>query len=162
MLTYFANAILQPYVLLGTAMGTGTQRIEVRLEGDQLVAEESWLSRGISPYYNDYVTHGSYLYGFDNNIFACVDLATGQRKWKKGRYGHGQVLLLPKASQLLVISEHGELVLLRADANESIELGRYQALHGRTWNHPVVVGNRLYVRNAEEAACFELAVQDET
>ena len=108
----------------------------------------------MNPYYNDYVAHGEFLYGFDNNIFACVDLTTGKRMWKKGRYGNGQVLLLPDGDQLLVISEDGELVLLRADPNKHIELARHQVLGGRTWNHPVLVGTRLYVRNAEQAACF--------
>lgn len=146
-------------VLLGSAMGTGTQRIDVSLVGEQFVAQESWLTRDMSPYYNDYVAHGGYLYGFDNNIFACVDLATGERKWKKGRYGHGQVLLLPDQDQLLVISEDGELVLLRATPEKLIELARHQVLDGRTWNHPVLVGNRLYVRNGEEAACLEVPVE---
>ena len=96
------------------------------------------------------------MLGFDNNIFACVDLATGERKWKKGRYGNGQVLLLPSGNQLLVISEYGELVLLRATPGDIVELARHRVLEGRTWNHPVLVGNRVYVRNAEEAACFEV------
>jgi outer membrane protein assembly factor BamB len=37
------------------------------------------------------------------------------------------------------------------------ELAKIPVMHGKTWNHPVVVGNRLYVRNAEEAVCFGLA-----
>lgn len=145
-------------VLLGTGMGTGTQRIELRFDGDEIAATESWISRHMSPYYNDYVVHGEFLYGFDNNIFACVNLKTGQRIWKKGRYGNGQVLLLPDGDQLLVISEDGELVLLRATPSKLTELARHQVLDGRTWNHPVLIGNRLYVRNAEEAACFEMPI----
>jgi outer membrane protein assembly factor BamB len=143
-------------VLLGTPMGTGTRRIEVRFRDDELVAEQEWTSRRMNPYYNDYVAHEGYLYGFDNNIFACVDLETGERVWKQGRYGNGQVLLLPDADQLLVTSEDGELVLLRATPDTHEELARYQVLEGRTWNHPVLVGNRLYVRNGEEAACYEM------
>jgi hypothetical protein len=110
------------------------------------------------PDFNDSVAHDGYLYGFDNNIFSCLEIATGKRKWKKGRYGNGQVLLLPDAEQLLVISEAGELVLLRATPKKLVELARYQALNGRTWNHPVLVGNRLYVRNDKKAACFEVPI----
>ncbi len=110
------------------------------------------MSRGLSPDFYDSVAHDGYLYGFDNNIFACVDIETGGRKWKGGRYGKGQALLLPAADQILVISETGELVLLRATPEKLVERARYQVLNGRTWNHPVLVGNRLYVRNGEEAA----------
>ena len=110
----------------------------------------------MKPSYNDYVAHKGYLYGFDNTIFACVDLETGDRMWKKGRYGNGQVLLLPAADQLLVTSETGDLVLLRATPEKLEELTRWKVLEGKTWNHPVLVGNRLYVRIGEEAACFEM------
>ena len=136
-------------VLLGTAMGGGTQRVELRQEGGKLLATELWTSRRMSPYYNDYVVYDGHLYGFDNNIFACVDLADGRRKWKRGRYGNGQVLLLPDEGQLLVISEDGELVLLSANPEKLTELTRFRVLEGRTWNHPVLVGKRLFVRNAD-------------
>jgi len=160
--------VVQPLVvddsslLLGTQMGQGTKRIKLSLEGEgdrkRFKAQQTWLSRRMNPYFNDFVAHKGHLYGFDNNIFACIDLATGERKWKGGRYGNGQVLLLPDEDQLLVLSETGEIVLLRAGAEDHVELTRYRAFKGKTWNHPVLIGNRLYVRNSEEAACFEMPV----
>jgi len=159
--------VVQPLVLdaasmlLGTPMSTGTRRIDVQWNGEQFVTEARWTSNRMKPYFNDFVVHKGFLYGFDNNIFACVDVRDGKKKWKRGRYGNGQVLLLPSSDQLLVLSEQGELVLLRARPEKSIELGRHQALSGRTWNHPVVVGNRLYIRNGEEAACYEMAINEQ-
>lgn len=146
-------------VLIGTSLGVGTRRIRVAHEGDSWRISEMWTAKDMKPDFNDFVEYGGYLYGFDGNIFSCVDCATGQRKWKKGRYGNGQVLLLPDAGQLLIISETGELVLLKADPDKHLESGKVQALKGKTWNHPVLIGNRLYLRNAEEAACFELAME---
>jgi len=156
--------VVQPLVLegssllLGSGIGSGTQRIDLRWDGAQFNTQTGWQSLKMSPDFSDAVVHDGYLYGFDKNIFACVDIATGKRKWKRGRYGSGQVLLLPDADQLLVISEAGELVLLRATPEKLVELTRHQALNGRTWNHPVLVGNRLFVRNSEEAACFEVPI----
>ena len=115
-----------------------------------------WTSLDMKPDFNDYVAYRGYLYGLDHNILCCVDLATGKRKWKNGRYGNGQILLLPDAGQLLVLSEEGELVLIRANPEKLDEVARQKVLEGKTWNHPALAGNRLYVRNAEEAACFEL------
>jgi outer membrane protein assembly factor BamB len=56
----------------------------------------------------------------------------------------------------LVLSEEGDLVLIRANPDKLDEVARQKVLDGKTWNHPALAGNRLYVRNAEEAACFEL------
>ncbi len=110
-------------VLLGTPMGTGTQRVNVRWNGEAFDTQEMWTTIGMSPYFNDYVVHDGFLYGIDKNIFACVDLSDGTRKWKGGRYGNGQVLLLPSGGQLLVTSEKGELVLLLRDARRTPRTG---------------------------------------
>jgi outer membrane protein assembly factor BamB len=145
-------------VLLGTMAGAGTRRIDVTNDEAGNKITERWTSQAMKPGFNDFVAHRGHLFGFDSTLFACIDLATGQKKWKEGRYGNGQVLLLPDGDQLLVVSEKGELVLLRANPEKHEERARVPALTGKTWNHPVLVGNRLYVRNGEEAACFELSL----
>ena len=148
--------VLGNSVLLANSMGEGTRRLSVSLNGDQWSVKEQWASRFMKPDFNDFVEHQGYLYGFDGSIFACIDVATGEKKWKKGRYGNGQVLLLCDAGQMLVTSEKGELVLLRADSEKMMELANFPAIEGKTWNHSVVVGNRIFIRNAEQAACYEL------
>jgi hypothetical protein len=102
------------------------------------------------------IVHQGHVYGIDGGIFTCVDLKTGERKWKGGRYGKGQTVLLENSGLLLVSAEDGRVVILRADPGEHSEAAGFKALEGKTWNHPVVVGDRLYVRNAQEAACYQL------
>jgi outer membrane protein assembly factor BamB len=143
-------------ILLPTGMSTGTRAVRVKKTNGQLAAEELWTSRQLKPDFTDFVIHQGYVYGIDGGIFACVDLKTGERKWKGGRYGKGQVVLLENSGLLLVSAEDGRVVLLRADPGEHTEVGSFAALEGKTWNHPVVVGDRLYVRNAQEAACYQL------
>lgn len=143
-------------VLIGSSIGGGTRKITIAREGEDWKLDEDWTSKDLKPDYNDFVEYQGYLYGFDGDIFSCVDMATGKRQWKKGRFGNGQVLLLADAGQLLIVSEAGEIVLCDADPGQLKILGKIQAIAGKTWNHPVVVGDRLYVRNGEEAACFVL------
>jgi len=143
--------------LLGTTMGVGTQRIEVTAAGVQ----STWTSTEMRPYFNDFIEHEGALYGFDHNIFACLDLQTGERRWKGGRYGNGQVLLLPEGQQLLVVTEQtGDLVLLAAEPTAHRELGRIPVLSSKTWNHPALVGQRIYLRNRDEAVCLELTLAE--
>jgi hypothetical protein len=110
----------------------------------------------MKPDFNDLIIHKGYAYGFDNAIFACIDLQNGKRKWKGGRYAKGQALLLADSDLILVVSETGEIVLIRANSEKLQELGKLKALDGKTWNHPVIVGDRLYLRNSEEAVCYQL------
>lgn len=159
---YEGYRTLQPLVvdgsgiLLGTGMGTGTRRVDVTLTSGTPEINDRWTSLEMKPDFNDYVAHKGFLYGFDHNFFSCVDLETGKRTWKKRGYGNGQVLLLPDADQLLVLTENGDVVVLRTDAKKPEELARTKVLDNKTWNHPVLVGDRLYVRNGEEAVCLQL------
>ena len=95
-----------------------------------------------------------FAYGLDDGILVCLDLATGARKWKGGRYGHGQVLRVDDL--LLVQAEAGDVVLVEANPDGHHELTRFPALKGKTWNNPVVSAPYLLVRNDREAACFRL------
>ena len=119
--------------------------------------QERWTSRGLKPYFNDFVVHKGHAYGFDGTILSAINLETGDRVWKGGRYGAGQMLLLPQQDLLLVVSEDGDLVLVAASPDRHTEIAKVKAIEGKTWNHPVLVGDVLLVRNGEEMAAFRLA-----
>lgn len=154
---------LQPQVVDGdkivipTGPGSGTRMVRASKKDNKLQLEEEWTSLDMKPDYNDILVHKGHIYGFDNNIFGCISLEDGKRDWKGGRYEKGQAILLADSDLIIVVSERGELVLLRATPDKLQELAKIPAMKGKTWNHPVVVGNRLYVRNPAEAICYELA-----
>jgi outer membrane protein assembly factor BamB len=155
--------VVQPTVLgdadfaLGTGFGIGTRRVHVRRDGDAWATEEAWTTRDIKPYYNDLVAHRGHLYGFDHNILTCVSLADGTGKWRARGYGNGQVLLLADQDLLLVQAESGAVALVDASPDGHKERARFQAIEGKTWNHPVIAHGKLFVRNGQEVACYELA-----
>src|SRR4029434_2913681 len=99
-----------------------------------------------------------HAFGFDGSILACIDLADGKRKWKGGRYGNGQLVLLPEQDLLLVLSEEGELALVGAKTDSFTELARMPAIEGKTWNHPAIVRDILLIRNGEQMAAFRLPI----
>jgi outer membrane protein assembly factor BamB len=161
------GAIVQPAMIadgdiiinaIAMTGGLGTRRIAVAHGSGGWTVEERWTSTGLKPYFNDFVIHKGYAFGFDGSILACIDLKDGTRKWKGGRYGNGQLVLLPEQDLLLVLSEEGELVLVGATPDQFRELARVPALNGKTWNHPVLVRDVLLVRNGEEMAAFRLAL----
>ncbi len=158
------GSIVQPALVDGDLLinsismmgGEGLRRLTVKRAGDGWAVEERWTSRGLKPYFNDFVVHKGHAYGFDGNILASIDLADGTRKWKGGRYGEGQLLLLADQDLLLVLAEEGDVALVNATPDQFKEVARFAAIEGKTWNHPVIVGNLLLVRNGEEMAAFRL------
>ncbi len=149
-------------VLISVSDRGGLRRLAVAHDALQgaggWTAEERWTSIRLKPYYGDFVVHDGHAFGFDGSILACIDLEDGERKWKGGRYGAGQLVLLADQDLLLVLSEKGELVLVKATPDRFIEVARFPAIQGKTWNHPALAGDLLLVRNGQEMAAFRLSL----
>jgi outer membrane protein assembly factor BamB len=146
-------------VTSGDAMGgMGMRRLAVTHASDSWSVAERWTSSGLKPYFSDFVVHNGHAFGFDGRILSCIDLKDGTRKWKGGRFGQGQLVLLPDQDLLLVLSEEGELGLVSATPDKFTEVARLPGIEGKTWNHPVVVRDTLLVRNDQEMAAFKLPV----
>jgi outer membrane protein assembly factor BamB len=153
-------ATLQPHVCDGNALllaaEPGMVLINAEAHNGRWTCTDQWSSRSLKPSFNDFVVYGDHIYGLDDGILTCVDLADGKRLWKEGRYGHGQLLLLRDQGLLLILCENGEVVLVEANIERLDELGRFQAIEGKTWNHPVISHGQLFVRNGEEMASYRL------
>ncbi len=145
-------------VLISAGEGKGIRRIAVARGAGGWTVSERWESTRLKPNFNDFAVHDGHAFGFDGSILACIDLEDGEREWKGGRYGHGQLVLLADQDLLLVLSEKGELALVAATPERFTEVARRPAIEGKTWNHPVLAGDLLLVRNGQEMAAFRLAL----
>ncbi len=156
--------IVQPNVtdngdlLIAVSESSGTRRLAVAQGGNGWTTQERWTTEELNPYFNDFVVLDGHAYGFNGNSLVSIDLADGKLKWKGGGFGNGQLILLTDQKLLLVLSEQGELGIVKADPHQFTELARIPAIKGKTWNHPVLAGDVVLVRNAEEMAAFKLAL----
>lgn len=141
-------------VFLSSSYGTGAAVIEVAARGTGFSVREVWRNIRMKNRFAGSVVHEGFVYGLDESILACLDAATGELKWKAGRYGYGQVLLA--SGHLIVLTEDGDLALVRATPERHEELVRFSVLNGKTWNYPAIAGGYLLVRNLAEMAAFDL------
>ena len=157
--------IVQPGVtangdlLVSVSESSGLRRLAVAQGSGGWTVQERWTSEDINPWFNDFVVHNGYAYGFNGSSLVCVGLEDGKLKWKGKRYGYGQLVLLPEQEMLLILSEQGELALAKATPDQFTELAHFPVLEGKTWNHPVLVGNVVLVRNDHEMAAFRLTAE---
>ena len=141
-------------IFLSSGYGVGSELITVKQTDGKWNITSEWTSRRMATKFTTAVIDGDYVYGLDNGIFACISLKTGKHVWKKGRYGHGQVLQV--GDLILVQTEKGPVVLVDPDPEKLIELGRIPALSSKTWNTLAYAHGKLLVRNDLEAVCYEL------
>jgi outer membrane protein assembly factor BamB len=142
-------------LFISSGYGKGAALIELTRSGDNLSARTVWENTAMKNKFNSSVLHEGHIYGLDEGILTCVDVATGARKWKGGRYGYGQLLLA--SGHLIVLSDTGELALVKATPDQHTEVAKFSALEGKTWNYPALAGGRLLVRNATHMACYNIS-----
>ncbi|HEX3229683.1 MAG TPA: PQQ-binding-like beta-propeller repeat protein [Pyrinomonadaceae bacterium] len=140
---------------ISSGYGKGAALVEVTGSGNAFNARTVWENVNMKNKFNSSVLHQGFVYGLDEGILTCVDVKTGERKWKGGRYGYGQVLLA--SGHLIVISDTGDLVLVRATPDQHTEVARFSAIQGKTWNYPAIAGGHLLVRNGNEMAAYNIA-----
>lgn len=157
--------VSQPIVIdanrffVSSGYGKGAAVVEITSSGDGLTARKIWekATKAMNNKFNSSVLYQGYAYGLDEGILACVDVQTGTQQWKGGRYGYGQVILA--SGHLVVITDTGELVLVKASPDKHTEVARFSALEGKTWNYPAIADGRLLVRNQTQMACFDLSAK---
>lgn len=145
-------------VFISSGYGVGAAVLELARSGDAFTVREVWRNIRMKNQFTSSVLHEGFVYGLDEAILACVDVATGDLKWKGGRYGYGQVMLA--SGHLIVLTEDGDMALVRATPVRHEELVRFAVLDGKTWNHPAMSGGYLLVRNLKDMAAFDLRRPD--
>ncbi len=141
-------------VLISNGYGVGSAMLQVKHEGDQWTVTTQWESKRLKLKFNSGVVHGDYIYGLDEGILVCFDWVNNKLKWRGGRYGFGQTILVD--DWLVCLTESGELTLVKATPEAFTETAKFQAIEGRTWNSPALWQGLLLIRNGDEAACYDL------
>lgn len=142
---------------ISAGYGKGAALVEVKDNGGKLAASKVWENTSMKNKFNSSVILNGYAYGLDEGILACVDVQTGERKWKGGRYGYGQVILA--SDHLIITSDTSDLALVKATPDSFQEVAKFAALEGKMWNYPAIANGKLLVRNATHMACFDIAAR---
>jgi outer membrane protein assembly factor BamB len=152
--------VAQPLILdgdrifLSASYGNGAAMFQVTRDGNAFRTKTLWKNQRIKNRFTSSVLHEGHIYGLDESILTCIDAATGEARWKAGRYGYGQVMIA--GDRLIVLTEDGTVVQVRATPERHEEIASFAAISGKTWNHPVIVDGRLLLRNGSEMAAFDI------
>ena len=151
-------AIDNKSIFVSSGYGVGSRLFSLSVTDDRRFSSKTvWKSKGLKAKFTTVVLYKGFLYGLDDGILVCLDPTTGKRMWKKGRYGHGQLILVKDI--LLIISEQGRIALVAPNPTSFHEVASFEALSGKTWNTPALSGEILLVRNHKEAAAYRLPIQ---
>lgn len=145
-------------LFFSSGYGVGSALLELTAEPDgKFQVSEVWKTPRYQAKFATPLEREGYVYGVSDGIFSCLDLKDGAVKWKDGRYGHGQALML--GEYLVQMTEQpGELIFTKPTPEGPHEFGRLPLFEAKTWNPIAVSGELLIARNDQEAACVRLPV----
>ncbi|MGB7347178.1 MAG: PQQ-binding-like beta-propeller repeat protein [Pirellulaceae bacterium] len=144
------------YCSAGYGVGAACFRVNGTNEPEELWFKPNQLMN----HWSTPVAHDGHLYGlfefkkYGEAPLQCVELATGEIKWKEGGFGPGNCILV--GEKLVVLSDAGDVVLVDAKPSAYSETGRIHAVDGKCWSTPAYSDGHIYVRSTTEAACLDV------
>ena len=145
------------HIFISAGYGQGSALVRITTQGKTFKAKKIWSNNRMKSKFNTPVLHENHVYGLDEGILQAIDVRTGIQKWKGGRYGYGQVLLAD--GYLILLTERGDVVLVKATPEAYQETASFPALSGKTWNNPAIADGRLIVRNQTDMASYDIRLQ---
>jgi outer membrane protein assembly factor BamB len=151
-------------VYVSKAYGVGSAACKITKTDGAYSATELWRVRSNDEgsHWSTPVAFNGCLYGlfgqaqFATGPLKCIDLATGAVKWSKPGFGPGGVTLT-EGGNLLVLSDAGDLVLVKAAPDAYTELARAHILSGKCWNSAALSNGRVYARSTREGVSIDIS-----
>jgi outer membrane protein assembly factor BamB len=149
-------AFADGYVFWANGYGQGGICLELQVRGERVAAAPAWTSREMVCHHGGYVIHEGHIYGNHAESWVCLDLRTGQRKWRERGVGKGSLCYAD--GMLYLFAEDGGHAALATCSPQGLELRGELTVDGeeKSWAHPVVIGGRLYLRYADNLYCFNV------
>ncbi len=159
--TAASPVVYQDIVYCSAGYGVGAGAFKISKAGSGLSSEPIW--RRENQCFNHWstpVVKDGYLYGmfsfkeYGAGPLACVDIRTGEDKWKEPGFGPGQVILA--GDKIIATSDKGEIVIAEAKPDKYTEVKRQDVLDGKVWSYPVLANGKIFARSTSEGVCLEL------
>jgi outer membrane protein assembly factor BamB len=158
----------EPYLLCSTCCKRGARVLKLGYEKGTAKAELAWANTAFCNDIYSSVIVGGYIYGASleqpaasahggtRSRFKCVELATGRVVWSSAAPGHASVLSYD--NKLFLVNESGVLIVIEPSPAGYRELARSQVVEGKKpcWTTPTISKGRLFVRNQETLACYQI------
>lgn len=143
-------------VFFSSAYGTGGALLGLKATGENVSAQEIYFTRNMQNHHGGVVLVDGYLYGFNNSILTCLEFETGKVMWRDRSVGKGSVAYAD--GHLYILSEDNVVGLVEASPKAYREAGRFTISDQGwpTWAHPAISGGRLYLRNQNVLASYDL------
>jgi outer membrane protein assembly factor BamB len=150
-----ATPIVDGQTVVYTGNGRGSRAVKIEKQGAGFAAKQLWSNEKLGTHFSTPVLKDGLLFGLsDRGNFFCLNAKTGEAAWtdsaRHGNFG----AIVDAGSVLLALPSKSELIVFQPSAEEYTELARIRVADKATCAHPVVAGNRVFVRDEDSVALW--------
>jgi outer membrane protein assembly factor BamB len=154
-----ATPIIDGQTVIYTGAGRGAKAVKIEKQGDAFAAKELWSNPDLAPQFNTPVLKDGLLFGCtDKNSLYCIDAKTGKTAWTDAtaRGSGGFAAIVDAGSCLLALPNNSELIVYKPSGTQYEEVAKVKVSDTPTYAHPVLAGNRIFVKDQETVAMMTL------
>ena len=145
-----ATTIINGQTVIYTGHGLGTKAMMVQKQGNNYTLKELWSNAELGTAYNTPVLKDGMLFGLsDRGRLYCMNAGTGQITWADESSHKNFGAVLDGGSVILALPSESELIAFAPSSEEYKELARIKVADTPVYAHPVVAGNRMYIKDNE-------------
>ena len=153
-----ATPIVDGQTVIYTGAGRGAKAVKIEKQGDGFVAKELWSNPDLAPQFNTPVLKGGLLFGFsDRGNLYCINAENGQTAWTDtAQHGRSFAAILDAGACLVALPSTSELIAFKPTGKQYEELALIKVAETPTYAHPVIAGNRIFVRDEDAVTMWTM------
>lgn len=152
------------YVFCSSGYGVGAALLKLSKDGSGVKAEEVYFLKAdeMQNHHGGMILVGDHVYcghGHNEGNPLCIELKTGKTAWRPGPGpGSGSAAIAYADGHLYFRYQDGTMALIEATPKEYRLKGSFKLAtrNGESWQHPVISGGRLFIRDQDELLCYDL------
>jgi outer membrane protein assembly factor BamB len=150
-----ATPVVDGSMVICTGQGKGLVAVKIEPQGEGFTATPLWTNKQVGARFTTPVLKGGLLYGYNGSFF-CASVQTGATLWADTTKRGQSAAMLDAGTVLLALTLNGELTAFKPGHTEYAELARIKIASSDTWAHPVVSGNRIFVKDSETLSLWTI------
>jgi outer membrane protein assembly factor BamB len=153
-----ATPIVEGDTVIYAGQGRGTKAVKIEKQGDGFAATELWSNPDVAVQFNTPVLRDGLLFGLsDKGMFFCLDAKTGKTDWTDTtKRGGNFAAVLDAGSVILAMPSTSELIAFKPSDKSYDELAKIKVAETPTYAHPVIAGNRIFVKDQDTVAMWTI------
>ena len=138
--------------------GKGTKSFKIEKNGEKYSFTENWANSDFGTSFNTPVLKDGYLYAHESRLgkLYCLNAMSGKTCWADTTAHNRFASILDLGKVLLSLPANGDISFFEPNPEKYVPIMKYKVAETEVYAHPLVVGDKIYVKEQELLTCWQV------